>query len=165
MVETFGALKLIPHIRLGFIFQLRLLFFLTGGSILLSLVREHSRKPASTFKMTAVMDLRIRTSKTEASFKFSTISFPEFSDRISDQIIEQMMMDGSVASLLRKINSRAKIHSSSFQFTTLWILIFDLETQHLANSSGVMDEGFNLFCSSGRRAADRCNSTIGNQEH
>jgi hypothetical protein len=48
--------------------------------------------------MNGVMDLRVRTSKTdnEKDFKYSTLMFPDISDRISDQIIEQMMMDGSV---------------------------------------------------------------------
>ncbi len=50
--------------------------------------------------MNAVMDLRVRTSKNEIDkdFKYSTLSFPDVSDRLSDQIIEQMMMDGSVTS-------------------------------------------------------------------
>ncbi len=46
------------------------------------------------------MDLRIRTSKTDAEkdFNYSALSFPDNADRLSDQIIEQMMVDGSVAS-------------------------------------------------------------------
>ncbi len=48
--------------------------------------------------MSAIVDLRVRTSKTEAEkeFKYSTLKFPDIMDRVSDQIIEQMMVDGSV---------------------------------------------------------------------
>ena len=108
--------------------------------------------------MTAVMDLRIRTSKREPDFKYSTLSFPETSDRLSDQIIEQMMMDGFVTSTIRNIYSVQKIHLQvliNLQFcqrkpAILWrVLITVLESQHLANSSVVMDKGHDMFCTSG----------------
>jgi hypothetical protein len=69
--------------------------------------------------MSAIVDLRIRTSKTDAEkeFKYSALSFPDITDRLSDQIIEQMMVDGSVTSTLRialkDINYKASFQPSN----------------------------------------------------
>ncbi len=49
--------------------------------------------------MSSVVDIRVRNSKkTEKDFKdrYSAISFPDATEILSDQIAEQMMMDGFV---------------------------------------------------------------------
>ncbi len=49
------------------------------------------------------MDIRVRnTKKTEKDFKdrYTSLSFPDAADILSDQIAEQMMMDGFVSSAL-----------------------------------------------------------------
>jgi hypothetical protein len=45
----------------------------------------------------SVVDIRVRNSKkVEKYFNYSAIPFPDASEILSDQIMEQMMMDGSV---------------------------------------------------------------------
>jgi hypothetical protein len=53
--------------------------------------------------MSSVVDIRVRnTKKTEKDFKdrYTSVSFPDAADILSDQIAEQMMMDGFVSSAL-----------------------------------------------------------------
>jgi hypothetical protein len=46
----------------------------------------------------SVVDIRVRNSKkAEKLFNYSAIPFPDDADILSDQIMEQMMMDGSVS--------------------------------------------------------------------
>ena len=48
----------------------------------------------------SVVDIRVRnTKKAEKNFKYSAIPFPDDAEILSDQIMEQMMMDGSVSLL------------------------------------------------------------------
>jgi hypothetical protein len=47
----------------------------------------------------SVVDIRVRnTKKGEKYFNYSAIPFPDDSEILSDQIMEQMMMDGLVLS-------------------------------------------------------------------
>jgi hypothetical protein len=47
----------------------------------------------------SVVDIRVRnTKKEEKYFTYSAITFPDDSEILSDQIMEQMMMDGLVLS-------------------------------------------------------------------
>ncbi len=46
----------------------------------------------------SVVDIRVRnTKKGEKYFNYSAVPFPEAAEILSDQIMEQMMMDGSVS--------------------------------------------------------------------
>jgi hypothetical protein len=46
----------------------------------------------------SVVDIRVRNSKkAEKYFNYSAVPFPNDAEILSDQIMEQMMMDGSVS--------------------------------------------------------------------